>query len=83
MCVYYCFKYLTMLLDFKTTMYYHYLDLFHSTTSVQRSYARNRSNYYGRLIGLTESELRFDKLPRVDIAEIFGLKGNIAADGDE
>lgn len=71
------------MLDFKTTMYYHYLDLFHNTVSEKRSYARRMVNYYGELIGLTKAELRFDKLPRVDIAELFGLKGSIAGDGEE
>jgi len=66
------------------TMYYHYLNLFHNTKDfAARSFARKQSNFFGRELGLSETQLREDKLPFVDFAELLGLKGSIAGDGGE
>jgi len=70
--------------NFNQTMYSHYLGLFHNAKDLQaKQYARCRSNYYGRMLGMSELQLRDDKLPLVDFAALLGKTGSIAGDGDE
>lgn len=68
----------------KEFMYEHYLHLFHTAPHFEcRSFARKHSNFWGRELGMTENELREDKLPFVDFAALMGCKGSVAGDGEE
>jgi hypothetical protein len=66
--------------DFNLTMYSHYIAIFHETTNfLERSNARRKSNYFGRLLGISEAQLRIDKRPMPKFNNIIDLLG----DGEE
>ena len=57
--------------DFNETLYSHYIGLFHETNLFEtRMYARRKSNYYGRLLGYSEKELRDAKAPIINLNEL-------------
>jgi len=71
--------------EFKTERYWHYINLYHELRQTSKSamFPLAEANKLASEIDITIEQHKLNKLPRVDIAALFGCKGSIAGDGEE